>query len=131
MEILDKKIEINTYTDLISYFKEVIAVLGKTRIKILFHTSGCDDFIDGELYIVFEDNRALVIANKLTSFGYYELQSKYNIWYGANYPKHKNVFTEKLKGKYIEKVCAIPFSKGFQIHPCKEEYVPDGGDYYL
>lgn len=131
MEILDKKIEINTYTDLISYFKEVIAVLGKTRIKILFHTSGCDDFIDGELYIVFEDNRTLVIANKLTSFGYYELQSKYNIWYGANYPKHKNVFTEKLKGKYIEKVCAIPFSKGFRIHPCKEEYVPDGGDYYL
>lgn len=40
MEILDKKIEINTYTDLISYFKEVIAVLGKTRIKFFFIQAG-------------------------------------------------------------------------------------------
>lgn len=116
--------------ELISYFKEVIALLGKTRIKALYHTSGCDDFIDGELYIVFEDNRALVIANRLTSFCYYELQSKYNIWYGDYYPKRENVFTEKLKGKHIERVRAIPFSEGVRTHPCKNEYAPDGGDYY-
>ena len=79
MEILDKKIEINTYTDLISNFKEVIAVLGKTRIKILFHTSGCDDFIDGELYIVFEDNRTLVIANKLTKLIQKKLPKNFRI----------------------------------------------------
>ena len=34
MEILDKILEINTYTELISYFKEVISQLGKTRINL-------------------------------------------------------------------------------------------------
>lgn len=46
MEILDKILEINTYTELVSYFKEVISQLGKTRIKALYHTSGMSDFID-------------------------------------------------------------------------------------
>ncbi len=36
MEILDKILEINTYTELISYFKEVIKQLGKTRIKSVY-----------------------------------------------------------------------------------------------
>ena len=130
MEILDKILEINTYTELVSYFKEVISQLGKTRIKALYHTSGMSDFIDGELYIVFEDNRALVIANKLTSFGCYEFQSKYNIWYNAHFPKRENEFTIKVKGKYIETFRAIPFSESFRTHPSIEEYAPDGGDYY-
>ena len=130
MDILDKILKINTYTELISYFQEVIKQLGKTRIKSVYDTSGFGNCIDGELYIVFEDNRALVIANKLTSYGNYELQSKYNIWYGDYYPKRENVFSERMKGKYIENVRSISFSEGFKTHPCKEEYAPDGGDYY-
>ncbi len=130
MEIVDQKIEINTYSELIKYFKQVVLLLGKTRIKALYHTSGCDDFIDGELYIVFEDKRALVIANRLTSFGTYELQSKYKIWYRNYYPKHENVFTSSVKGKYIDSIKALHFSEGFSTHPCRDDRTPDGGDYY-
>ena len=110
MEILDKILKINTYTELISYFQEVIKQLGKTRIKSVYDTSGFGNCIDGELYIVFEDNRALVIANTFTSYGNYELQSKYNIRNGDYSPKRENGGCKKLLGIPVTDFhCFLPF----------------------
>jgi len=131
MEVLDKIIEVKTYTSLMEYFTEVLNLLGKTKIKKVLGSPASFDLSDQEIYIIFEDGRCLVISGFLTSLGQFELQSEFHYWeYVVVEPYELKDLGKVLNGHYFRRVKAVKFSEGFEINGVTGETCPDSGDYF-
>ena len=129
MLVWNKIVEIDTATELKTYFAQVMSIIQKKRIQKVFSPSALADMTDEEIYFQFEDGICLVIRTGAPSYVQLELQSTTKIWYHDELCGEKPFFND-LYGKYIKKVKVKTFSEGHFTDPCERNYRPDGGDYF-
>ena len=102
MLVWNKIVEIDTATELKTYFAQVMSIIQKKRIQKVFSPSALADMTDEEIYFQFEDGICLVIRTGAPSYVQLELQSTTKIWYHDEICSEKPFFND-LYGKYIKK----------------------------
>lgn len=80
MLVWNKIVEIDTATELKTYFAQVMSIIQKKRIQKVFSPSALADMTDEEIYFQFEDGICLVIRTGAPSYVQLELQSTTKIW---------------------------------------------------